>query len=297
VTAVAGSGDNEAIALVLGGTGRTGRRVVERLTARGVPVRAGSRAGEPPFHWGEPATWAPALDAVEAVYVSYQPSLAIPGAADAVGAFAQLAVSRGARRLVLLSARGEEGSQLGEEALRASGAEWTIVRSSWLDQDFSEGFLHAQVLSGVVALPARQVGEPFVDAGDVADVAVAALTEDGHARRVYEVTGPRLLTFAEAVEELAQAAGRRIRYAQIPLSEFAALLAEHHLAPGSVSLFTYLFAEVHDGRNAHLTDGVERALGREPTDFADYARATAATGVWGAPERPRRTLQTREDHR
>ena len=287
---VAASGERDPLTLVLGATGKTGRRVAERLAARGLPVRPGSRGGAPRFHWGEPETWEPALDGVGAVYVSYYPDLAVAGAADAVAAFAELAVRCGARRLVLLSGRGEEGAQLGEQALRASGAEWTIVRSSWFDQNFSESYLRALVAGGVVALPARQVGEPFVDAGDVADVAVAALTGRGHAGRVYEVTGPRLLTFAEAVEELAEAAGRRIRYVRISLSEYAALLAEHDLPPGFASLLPYLFVEVLDGRNAHLTDGVRRALGREPTDFAEYARTAAATGVWGAPASARRPL-------
>ncbi len=91
--------------LVLGATGKTGRRVVDRLAARGVPTRPGSRSAEPPFDWNDRSTWAPVLDGVGAVYISYHPDLAIPGAAETVGAFAQLAAGR---RLVLLTGRGEE---------------------------------------------------------------------------------------------------------------------------------------------------------------------------------------------
>jgi uncharacterized protein YbjT (DUF2867 family) len=273
---------NTKATLVLGGTGKTGRRVAKRLTARGLPVRIGSRSGEHPFDWEDQATWAPALSNVGSVYVSYYPDLGVPGAATQVGSFAQLAVERGVRRLVLLSGRGEEGAQLGEQAVMDSGADWTIVRATWFNQNFSEGNFLDLVLSGEVALPAGDVGEPFVDADDIADVAVAALTEDGHVGQLYEVTGPRLLTFAQAVGEIARAASREIRYVPISMKQFTSVLTEQDVPADFVWLLTYLFTEVLDGRNAHLTDGVQRALGREPHDFADYARDAAASGVWGS---------------
>jgi uncharacterized protein YbjT (DUF2867 family) len=271
--------------LVLGGTGKTGRRVAERLTARGLPVLVGSRSGEPPFAWEDQATWAPALRDVESVYVTYYPDLALPGAAATVGAFAELAVANEVRRLVLLSGRGEEGALLGEQAVRESGADWTILRSTWFSQNFSEGFFLDQVLSGEVALPAGNTPEPFVDADDIADIAVAALTDNRHIGQLYELTGPRLLTFAQAVEEIAQASGREIRYVPVSIEQYTSLLAEHDVPAEFVSLMNYLFTEVLDGRNAHLADGVQRALGREPRDFSDYVRATAATGVWGGVRR------------
>jgi uncharacterized protein YbjT (DUF2867 family) len=122
---------NRRTTLVLGGTGKTSRRVAARLAARGLPIRLGSRSGEPRFDWADRATWAPVLRDVGAVYVTYYPDLAIAGADDGGGAFAELAVATGARRLVLLSGRGEEGAMLGEQAVRAAGADWTILRSSW----------------------------------------------------------------------------------------------------------------------------------------------------------------------
>lgn len=133
---------------------------------------------------------------------------------------------------------------------------------------------------GEIALPAGDIGEPFVDADDIADVAVAALTEDGHAGQVYELTGPRLLTFAEAANAIARATGRAIRHVQIPPGTLAAGVAEAGLPKDIAWLLNYLFATVLDGRNARLSDGVRRALGREPCDFAEYARRVAATGVW-----------------
>jgi uncharacterized protein YbjT (DUF2867 family) len=181
---------------------------------------------------------------------------------------------------VLLSGRGEEEAQQAEQVLRDSGADWTIVRASWFSQNFSESYLLEPVLNGEVVLPAGNVGEPFVDADDIADVAVASLTDDRHVGQLYELTGPRLLTFADAVGEIAKAAGRQIRYVQIPTEEFVTAMAEQGVPKDIIWLLNYLFATVLDGRNAHLADGVQRALGRPPRDFSDYARDTAATGVW-----------------
>jgi uncharacterized protein YbjT (DUF2867 family) len=269
--------------LVLGGTGKTGRRVVERLTARGLPTRVGSRSGEPPFDWEDPATWAPALRDVGSVYVSYYPDLAVPGGVEAVGGFAELAVRSGVPRLVLISGRGESEAERGEQAVRDSGGDVTIVRSAFFSQNFSESYFVDHVLGGVVTLPAGEIPEPFVDADDIADVAVAALIEDDHVGELYELTGPRLLTFAEAVAEIAAATGREIRYEPVSVDEFAADLAAQGVPSDVIDLLTYVFGEVLDGRNAHLTDGVQRAIGREPTDFRDYARKAAATGVWNVP--------------
>jgi uncharacterized protein YbjT (DUF2867 family) len=266
--------------LVLGGTGKTGSRVADRLMKRGYPIRTGSRSGKPPFDWEDVATWRPALQGMESVYVTYYPDLAVPGAAATVAEFAVLAVENGARRLVLLSGRGEEGALRAEESVRASGADWTILRSTWFSQNFSEGFFLDQVLSGKVALPVGNVQEPFIDADDIADIAVDALTDDRHVGQLYELTGPRLLTFTQAVKEIGKAAGREIRYVPVSVSQYEAMLAEQEVPPVFVSLMNYLFTEVMDGRNARVTDGVERALGRPPRDFKDYARNAAASGIW-----------------
>jgi uncharacterized protein YbjT (DUF2867 family) len=179
--------------------------VVERLRTRNLPVRVGSRSGEPPFDWENPATWPGALQNVHAVYISYYPDVAAAGAVDAIRSLTELAVKSGVRRLILLSGRGEPEAERCEQLVRDSGVEWTILRASWFCQNFSENFLLEPLLAGEVALPVGHVGEPFVDADDIADVAVAALTEDGHAGRLYELTGPRLWTFAEATAEIATA--------------------------------------------------------------------------------------------
>ncbi|MET7297919.1 NAD(P)H-binding protein [Embleya sp. NPDC005575] len=266
--------------LVLGGTGKTGRRIAEKLTALGRPVRIGSRSAPVPFDWEDRTTWAPALRDIDRVYISFQPDIAAPGGADTVGAFADLAVESGVRHLVLLSGRGEPEAQDAEARVRASGAQWTIVRASFFAQNFDEGEFLGPIMDGEVALPVGDVGEPFIDVDDIADVAVAALTEDGHTGQVYEVTGPRLLTFADAVAEIARASGREITFVQVPLEAYSAVLAEHGVPAEVIDLLSFLFGEVLDGRNAHVCDGVRRALGRAPRDFSDYARDAAARGVW-----------------
>ena len=271
--------------LVVGGTGKTGRRVVEQLRTLGLPARVGSRSGEPPFDWEDHTTWVPALRSVGSVYVTYYPDLAVPGSVKAVCSFAKLAVENGVRRLVLLSGRGEPEAERAERALQEAvdakaDAEWTILRSTWFMQNFSEDYMLEHVLSGEIRLPAGDVPTPFLDADDIADVAVAALTDKRHAGQLYELTGPRSLTFAEAAAEIASAAGREVRYVPVSLEEHAAEATEHGVPAEVVDLLTYLFAEVVDGRNADTTDGVRRALGREPRNFRDYARETASTGVW-----------------
>jgi uncharacterized protein YbjT (DUF2867 family) len=269
-----------ATTLVVGGNGKTGRRVVQRLRAAHVPVVVASRSGARRFDWEDETTWPSAVRGVSTAYVTYAPDLAFSGAADRVGGFAELAVASGVRRLVLLSGRSEPEAQRAERLVQASGAEWTVVRSSFFAQNFSEGFLADSIRAGMLAFPAGAVGEPFVDLEDVADVVAAALLEDRHVGRIYEVTGPRLLSFASAVDAIAAAAGRDIRYLQTTLEEFAAAMAAEGLPGTFVTELTGLFRSVLDGRNAYLTDGVAQALGRAPRDFADYARDAAASGVW-----------------
>ena len=268
------------LTLVTAGTGKTGRRVVERLGALGVPARIGSRSADFPFDWNDPRTWAPVLDGVTSVYIVYYPDLAVPGAAETIQSFVDLAVESGVRTLVLLSGRGEEEARRCEEIVQNSGVDWTVLRATWFSQNFSEGFMRDLVLGGTVALPAGEVREPFVDVEDIADIAVAALTEPGHDGQVYELTGPRLLSFADATKEISDATGREVAYAPISHEAFLSALEEQGVPPEYRGLLDYLFREVMDGRNSHLTDGVERALGRPPRDFRDFAREAAAAGTW-----------------
>ena len=266
--------------LVLGGTGKTGRRIAARLRERGIDVRIGSRSATPPFDWNDESTWGPSLAGVGAVYINYSPDLAMPGATDAIRALTVHAKQAGIGRLVLLSGRGEAEAQHSERIVADSGIDWTVVRASWFNQNFSEGAFADMVNGGVITLPAGDVREPFVDVDDVADVAVAALTEAGHTGQIYEVTGPHLLTFAEAAAKLAAATGRQIAYQQVPHDAFIEGAQNAGAPEDVVWMLDYLFATVLDGRNESTTDGIQKALGRAPKTFSDYAADAAASGAF-----------------
>lgn len=264
---------------MVGATGKTGRRLVGKLTASGHQVRAASRSSSTHFDWEQPTTWEPALAGTGAVYISYFPDLAFPGAAATVADFIDLALRGGVRRHVLLSGRGEPGAREAERHLEASGADWTILRCAFFNQNFDEAFVDA-IAHGEIAAPSAHTPEPFLDADDIAEAAHAAFTDQCHIGQLYELTGPRLLTFADVAAEISTATGRTINYRDIPPTEFATDLVTAGYTPEEATPIAELFAEVLDGRNAYLTDGVERAVGREPTDFTYYAQTTAATGVW-----------------
>ncbi|MCW5661506.1 MAG: NAD(P)H-binding protein [Burkholderiaceae bacterium] len=274
-----------SLTLVLGASGKTGRRVAQRLRALGHPVRLGSRSGAPPFEWTQPDGWPHVLRGATAVYTSYQPDLAAPGATQAIGAFTAQAARCGVRRLVLLSGRGEPEAQACEQIVRDSGLEFTLLRASWFAQNFSEGHFVDAIVAGAVELPVADIAEPFIDIDDIADAAVAALTDDRHVGRLYEMTGPRLLTFAQAVEEIARATRRPIRYARVAPEAYSASLLAHGVPAQDVALIRHLFTEVLDGRNASLADGVQQSLGRPARDFGAFVRSAASSGVWNVQGR------------
>jgi len=265
------------LTLVLGGTGKTGRRVAARLRALGRPVRIGSRAGNPPFQWNDRATWPASLAGVGTAYLSYQPDLAFPGGAETVGDYAALAAASGVQRLVLLSGRGEDGALAGEKAVAAAGVEWAVVRAAFFMQNFSEDFLAGTIADGMIAMPGGDVAEPFVDAEDIADVAVAALLGRIPLDRAYEVTGPRTLTFAEVAAEISAAAGRPVAYLPVSVDQFVAGAVAAGFPPDVAAGLGEVFAVVLDGRNSRTATGVAEALGRPPRDFADFAAA-----AWGS---------------
>lgn len=267
--------------LVIGATGKTGSRIAKSLQDKGVHVRRGSRRAAVPFDWDKPETWGPALVGVSAAYVSYFPDIAFPGAVDKVEAFTTLAKDAGVKKLVLLTGRGEHHAERAEEVVKKSGIAFTIVRAAWFAQNFSEGVLLGPVLSGVLPMPGGDILEPIADVDDIAEVAVAALTEDGHDGQLYEITGPRLMNFADMAAELSAAIGRPVQHLAISYEEFHAELARTN-GEEIAGIITDIARETLDGRNAFLADGVERALGRPPRDFADYARDAARSGVWSA---------------
>lgn len=260
---------------VIGATGKTGRRVADRLAAERRAVRRLARGTQPAFDWSDPTGWAAALDGVDRLYVAFVPDLAAAGSSDAIGQLAEVANAAGVQRIVLLSGRGEDGARAAENVLLASGVDSTIVRASWFSQNFTEGMLADSVAAGFVAIPAGERREPFVDVDDIADVAVEALTGDGHEGRVFEVTGPELLGFADVAALLTESRGHHVAYLSVTLDEFhAAIEAEE--GPEAAELLTELCREVFDGRNESLAHGVQEALGREPRSLRDVLVAASA---------------------
>jgi uncharacterized protein YbjT (DUF2867 family) len=272
--------NNKANTLVIGGKGKTGSRIVAKLQQLEWPVYIGSRSGDRPFDWEDQSTWKKAIRDIHTIYVSYFPDIAMPGAVDTIRAFTKIAVDNGVKKLVLLSGRGEAEAQECEKIVMGTDIDWTILRASWFFQNFSEGYMLDPIVAGHVALPVGNMPEPFIDVEDIADVAVAAITQSGHSKKLYEVTGPRMFTFQEAIETIGRETGRTIVYEQIPMEDYKAMLKEYGVPADFIWLVTYLFTEVLDGRNESITHGVEEALGRPATDFVDYVKRTAATGVW-----------------
>lgn len=267
--------------LVLGSNGKTGRRVVERLEKiENIEIRLGSRNEKIPFDWEKPETWEKVLQDIDAVYITFQPDLAIPSAADSIQNFTLLATKSGVEKIVLLSGRGEKEAQVCEEIVKTNAKNWTIVRASWFNQNFSESIFLDPVLAGIVALPRAEALEPFVDADDIADVVTASLLDEKHNGQTYELTGPRLLTFEQIVNEIANATGKNITFQPLSLSEYVQMLREYQIPEDFIWLVNYLFEQVLDGRNSSITSDVEKVLGRKAKDFSAYAKETAETGIW-----------------
>ena len=268
--------------LVIGGTGKTGRKVAQELQKRGQKVRIGGRNSEPAFDWSKPDTWAKALEGMDKVYIVFYPDLAVPGALQAITKLTEMAKQAGVQKAVLLSGKGEQEAERCEQVVAQSGMDYTLVRASWFSQNFSESFLMEPILAGFVALPMPDAKIPFVDTGDIAEVVMEALLDDAHNGQTYEITGPRALTFRAAVREIEAATGKSIAYRAVSLQDYKASMEAAGLPGDYVWLIDYLFREVLSvPANQDVTRDVERVLGRPATDFADYAKKTAASGVWG----------------
>ncbi len=267
--------------LVVGRSGKTGARVEQRLKALGLLTRGVSRSTKPAFSWSDPDTWKEVLEGVESAYVTFYPDLAIPSSEQIMSDFVDAAMASGLKHMVLLSGRGEKGAELAENILMSSGLTWNVVRANWFMQNFSEAFMIEGVLNGELMLPAGDVVEPFVDADDIADVATAALTQPELQNRLFEVSGPRALTFAQCAAEISEATGYTVEYSQITIDEFLCALKAQGQPDEVLWLMNELFTVVFDGRNSVPTHGVEEALGRPATDFKHYLKKVMASGVWG----------------
>jgi uncharacterized protein YbjT (DUF2867 family) len=275
--------------LILGGKGKTGRRVAAQLDARGVPYRLASRSSALRFDWYDESTWSPTVAGIDTAYLA--PPVGPTGLAQA-GRFIKQAAAEGLRRVVLLSGRGVgspgrdfavyESSVELENSVRASGADWTIVRPAWFAQNFSEDFLFDYVLGGEIRVAAGDGGEAWIDTNDVGDVMTAALLDERHTGETYSLSGPRTLTMAEVAAELSTVTGRPVKYVDLEPEEFVAELVSYGQTLEDSEAVRDLFAVIRNHRSDYVSEGVQQVLGRAPRDFADWAQETAKTGVWSA---------------
>jgi uncharacterized protein YbjT (DUF2867 family) len=267
--------------LVIGGTGKTGRKVVEGLKKQNQKVRVGGRSSHPSFNWDDPATWPKALEGMDKVYIVFYPDLAVPGAYEAIKGLTEAAKKAGVQKAVLLSGKGEKEAERCEEVVANSGMDYTLVRASWFNQNFSESFFLEPILAGHVALPMPEAKIPFVDTDDIAEVVVKVLLEDTHNGKTYEITGPRLLNFEQTIKEIAAGTGKDIKYQAVSLEAYNAMMKAAGVPDDYIWLFDYLFREVlGNPDNQVVTSDVEKVLGRKATDFKEYVQKTAKTGVW-----------------
>lgn len=273
---------------VIGATGKTGRRVVERLQARGLACAGFSRGSETPFAWDDPATWPAVLRAAACAYVSYVPDLAVEGSAKVIAQLASTARDHGVRRMILLSGRNEPSAQRAEAALLSILPESTIVRASWFFQNFNEGQFAPDVAAGELALPVTAVREPFIDADDIAAVAVEAMVQRGHEGRIHELTGPQLLSFSDIADIVTRLAPAPLSFRTVSIDTFMATLAAAGCPPDFADLLRQLFTEVLDGRSESVTNGVVDVLGRPPRRFEEFLVDAVRQGRWptAAADRP-----------
>lgn len=267
--------------LVIGGTGKTGRRVVTLLKNEQQNVFVGSRNNTPAFDWNDPTTYANVLKGMDSAYITYHPDLAIPGAKEAIQTLTEIALKEGLEKVVLLSGKGEKEAEACEEIVANSGLNYTIVRASWFNQNFSEAAFLAPILAGHVALPMAEVKIPFVDADDIAEVVAKVILDDSFNGKTTTVTGPRTLTFKEAIQEIANGSNREISFQAISLENYIEGMKAAELPDAYVWLFGYLFKEVlGNAENQVVSHDIETVLGRKATDFTEFVQKTAATGIW-----------------
>ncbi|WP_284251676.1 NAD-dependent epimerase/dehydratase family protein [Litorihabitans aurantiacus] len=248
--------------LVTGATGKIGRRIARRLEAAGHTVRAASRSSATRLDWADPATIAPALDGVALAH------LTLPDEPIDLVPVTRALAAADLERVVLLSARNPEQGGDGfvpavEEAVAASGVPTVVLRPSWFVQNFTEGMFAQELAGGSLALPVGEGLEPFIDAEDIAEVAVAALLTPEHVGRTYELTGPELMTFADAVALVGEATSRELTFTPADPTAWAREAAAE-VGDDGARLQSNLYAAIARGENASVTSGVQDVLGRAP---------------------------------
>ncbi len=271
--------------LIIGGTGKTGRRVVEQLKKKDIQPRIGPRQATPSFDWDDKNTWIESLKGIEKMHITYYPDLAVPGAKEAIESLTYLAKELGVKKIVLLSGKGEVEAEACEAIVKNSGVDYTIVRASWFNQNWSESFFLDPILSGEVALPMSNVLIPFVDANDIAEVAATVLLDNDYNGKTIEVTGPELITFKDIIHTISTVTNRNLTFHEITLEQYIEGMRQMQLPEDVIWLIEYLFSNVlTNPNNQKISNDIEQVLGRKARTFLEYAKETAKTEVWSTAE-------------
>lgn len=277
--------------LVLGGTGKTGRRLADRLRAAGATVRTAARHGaDVRFDWDDPATHDAALAGAEALYL-VPPTLRLDYAASA-GRLLDRAEAAGVGHVTFLSARGVENAPP-ESPMRAVELDLlgrttvtrALVRPSWFMQNFSEGYFASSLLAeDAIDAPTGDGAEAFVHADDIAEVAAATLLDPAaHDGAAYALTGPEAITFAAIAERVSTVLGRPVVHRDLATPEWVAQTVAAGVPHDYAALLGMLLGLVRDGAGATLSDDVARVTGHAPRSFADYLADPATLAAWAAP--------------
>ncbi len=267
--------------LVLGATGKTGRKVVKDLEQRGYRVRKGSRSENPSFDWHNYDNWPEILQDIDSIYITYQPDLAVAGASDAIKHLMDVARKKDVKKAVILSGKGEVEAEKCEQIVANSGLDYTVVRASWFMQNFSESFLLEPILSGQIALPQGSAKVPYVHTSDIAEVVVQSLIDEVHNGKTYELTGPQSMTFPEVISRIAIATGRELQFIPISLEEYAQGMKAAGIPDDYAWLIQYLFREVLGSEGSdRISNDIEKVLGKGPRTFDQYIEETMMQGVW-----------------
>jgi len=264
--------------LIIGGKGKNGRRVAEKLKSHKFNPIVTTRTinahveNERYFDWNDSSTFGPALKNIEIVYIVH-PDTSMLGAEQQIEGLITEMMNQSVSKAVLLSGRGQASVEKCEKILMQSQLDWTVIRSAWFNQNFSEGhFLHG-IRSGEVTFMADTVKEPFVDLEDLSDVVVECLIDAVHNGKIYEVTGPELLTFAEAVNVIGVKLKRNIQYQYLNQEAYRQYLKNAGLDEFIAAHMTQAFSEILDGRNENIGKGVTHVLGRDPIKFTDFVKS------------------------
>jgi uncharacterized protein YbjT (DUF2867 family) len=262
--------------VILGGTGKVGRRLTEILRRQGHDARPVSRSTPTRFDWQDESTWPAALAGATGVFVVG------PGSAHdwspALARFLRAAAAAGVAHAVLLSARGVEFHPSGavaaaERALRSGPLAWTILRPTHFAQNFTEAMFAPA--NGRITAPVGDGAEPFVDVLDIAEVAAAVLTGRQYDGRVLALSGPGAITFADAAAVL----GPAVVFESETDDDHVARLRAVGTPEGYVEWRMAMLRGIRTGADAYLSDGVPEVLDRRATPFHEWAAREVASRI------------------